>query len=125
METSAAVGCGFRCGFVGLLHLEVIQERLAREFNLELIATAPAMIYKITLTNGSKLEIHNPVDMPDPLRVKEMEDPGIRATIMTPDEYVGSVFKLSHDRRGAKIERSYVANTAMLRYGLPRNAAED
>src|SRR5258707_14745869 len=91
METSAALGFGFRCGFLGLLHLEIIQERLAREFNLELIATAPSAIYKITLTNGSKLEIHNPVDMPDPVRVKEMEEPWIRATIMTPDEYLGSV----------------------------------
>jgi GTP-binding protein LepA len=121
METSAALGFGFRCGFLGLLHLEVIQERLAREFNLELIATAPSVIYKITLTNGSKLEIHNPVDMPDPVRVKEMEEPWIRATIMTPDEYLGSVLKLCQDRRGAQIELTYVGNRAMVKYDLPLN----
>src|SRR5229473_3470551 len=120
-ETSAALGFGFRCGFLGLLHLEVIQERLAREFNLELIATAPSVIYKITLTNGSKLEIHNPVDMPDPVRVKEMEEPWIRATIMTPDEYLGSVLKLCQDRRGAQIELTYVGNRAMVKYDLPLN----
>jgi len=121
METSAALGFGFRCGFLGLLHLEVIQERLAREFNLDLIATAPSVIYKITLTNGNKLEIHNPVDMPDPVRVKEMEEPWIRATIMTPDEYLGSVLKLCQDRRGAQIELTYVGNRAMVKYDLPLN----
>jgi GTP-binding protein LepA len=121
METSAALGFGFRCGFLGLLHLEVIQERLAREFNLDLIATAPSVIYKITLTNGSKLEIHNPVDMPAPVRVKEMEEPWIRATIMTPDEYLGSVLKLCQDRRGAQIELTYVGNRAMVKYDLPLN----
>ena len=121
METSAALGFGFRCGFLGLLHLEVIQERLAREFNLDLIATAPSVIYKITLTNGNKLEIHNPVDMPDPVRVKEMEEPWIRATIMTPDEYLGSVLKLCQDRRGAQIDLTYVGNRAMVKYDLPLN----
>jgi GTP-binding protein LepA len=121
METSAALGFGFRCGFLGLLHLEVIQERLAREFNLDLIATAPSVIYKITLTNGTMLEIHNPVDMPDPVRVKEMEEPWIRATIMTPDEYLGSVLKLCQDRRGAQIELTYVGNRAMVKYDLPLN----
>src|SRR5262249_58931215 len=89
METSAALGFGFRCGFLGLLHLEIIQERLEREFNLDLIATAPSVIYKITLTNGTQLEIHNPVDMPDPVRVKDMEEPWIRPTIRPPDEYPG------------------------------------
>jgi GTP-binding protein LepA len=121
METSAALGFGFRCGFLGLLHLEVIQERLAREFNLDLIATAPSVIYKITLTHGNQLEIHNPVDMPDPVRVKEMEEPWIRATIMTPDEYLGSVLKLCQDRRGAQIELTYVGNRAMVKYDLPLN----
>jgi GTP-binding protein LepA len=121
METSAALGFGFRCGFLGLLHLEVIQERLAREFNLDLIATAPSVIYKITLTNGTQPEIHNPVDMPDPVRIKEMEEPWIRATIMTPDEYLGSVLKLCQDRRGAQIELTYVGNRAMVKYDLPLN----
>jgi GTP-binding protein LepA len=121
METSAALGFGFRCGFLGLLHLEVIQERLAREFNLDLIATAPSVIYKITLTKGDQLEIHNPVDMPDPVRIKEMEEPWIRATIMTPDEYLGSVLKLCQDRRGAQIELTYVGNRAMVKYDLPLN----
>jgi GTP-binding protein LepA len=121
METSAALGFGFRCGFLGLLHLEVIQERLAREFNLDLIATAPSVIYKITLTNENQLEIHNPVDMPDPVRIKEMEEPWIRATIMTPDEYLGSVLKLCQDRRGAQIELTYVGNRAMVKYDLPLN----
>jgi GTP-binding protein LepA len=121
METSAALGFGFRCGFLGLLHLEVIQERLAREFNLDLIATAPSVIYKITLSNGNQLEIHNPVDMPDPVRIKEMEEPWIRATIMTPDEYLGSVLKLCQDRRGAQIELTYVGSRAMVKYDLPLN----
>jgi GTP-binding protein LepA len=106
---------------LGLLPLEIIQERLEREYNLDLIATAPSVIYKITLTNGSQLEIHNPVDMPDPVRVKEMEEPWIRATIMTPDEYLGSVLKLCQDRRGAQIELTYVGNRAMVKYDLPLN----
>src|SRR5882724_7665762 len=121
METSAALGFGFRCGFLGLLHLEIIQERLEREFNLDLIATAPSVIYKITLTNDNQIEIHNPVDMPDPVRIKEMEEPWIRATIMTPDEYLGSVLKLCQDRRGAQIELTYVGNRAMVKYDLPLN----
>jgi GTP-binding protein LepA len=121
METSAALGFGFRCGFLGLLHLEIIEERLEREFNLDLIATAPSVIYKITLTNGTQIEIHNPVDMPDPVRVKEMEEPWIRATILTPDDYLGSVLKLCQDRRGAQIELTYVGNRAMVKYDLPLN----
>jgi GTP-binding protein LepA len=121
METSAALGFGFRCGFLGLLHLEIIQERLEREFNLDLIATAPSVIYKITLTNGSQIEIHNPVDMPDPVRIKEMDEPWIRATILTPDDYLGSVLKLCQDRRGAQIELTYVGNRAMVKYDLPLN----
>jgi GTP-binding protein LepA len=121
METSAALGFGFRCGFLGLLHLEIIQERLHREFNLELIATAPSVIYKITLTSGKEIEIHNPVDMPDPVHVEEMREPWIRATILTPDEYLGSVLKLCQDRRGVQIELTYVGNRAMVKYDLPLN----
>src|ERR1043166_8388409 len=94
METSAALGFGFRCGFLGLLHLEIIQERLEREFNLALIATAPSVIYKIKLRNGSQIQIHNPVDMPDPMQILEIEEPWIEATILTPDDYLGSVLKL-------------------------------
>ena len=100
METSAALGFGFRCGFLGLLHLEIIQERLEREFNLDLIATAPSVIYKIKLTDGTEIEIHNPVDMPDLVKIEEIEEPWIGATILTPDEYLGSVLKLCQDRRG-------------------------
>jgi GTP-binding protein LepA len=121
METSAALGFGFRCGFLGLLHLEIIQERLEREFNLDLIATAPSVIYKITLTSGKQIEIHNPVDMPDPVHVGEVREPWIRATILTPDEYLGSVLKLCQDRRGAQVELTYVGNRAMVKYDLPLN----
>jgi GTP-binding protein LepA len=121
METSAALGFGFRCGFLGLLHLEIIQERLEREFNLDLIATAPSVIYKIKLNNGEVKEIHNPVDMPDPNHVKEIEEPWIQATILTPDEYLGSVIKLCQDRRGAQTELTYVGNRAMVKYDLPLN----
>src|SRR4051794_26424611 len=121
METSAALGFGFRCGFLGLLHLEIIQERLAREFNLDLIATAPSVIYKIKLKNSTAIEIHNPVDMPDPVYIAEIEEPWIRATILTPDEFLGSVIKLCQDRRGAQIELTYVGNRAMVKYDLPLN----
>ncbi len=121
METSAALGFGFRCGFLGLLHLEIIQERLEREFNLELIATAPSVIYKIDLTDGRRIEIHNPVDMPDPVQVEEMQEPWIRATILTPDDYLGSVLKLCQDRRGSQVELTYVGSRAMVKYDLPLN----
>jgi GTP-binding protein LepA len=121
METSAALGFGFRCGFLGLLHLEIIQERLAREFNLDLIATAPSVIYKISLRNGDQLEIHNPVDMPDPNHIEEMQEPWIEATILTPDEYLGAVLKLCQDRRGEQKELTYVGNRAMVKYDLPLN----
>jgi GTP-binding protein LepA len=121
METSAALGFGFRCGFLGLLHLEIIQERLEREFNLDLIATAPSVIYKIKLTDGKEIEIHNPVDMPDVVKIKEIEEPWIRATILTPDEYLGSVLKLCQDRRGNQVELTYVGNRAMVKYDLPLN----
>jgi len=121
METSAALGFGFRCGFLGLLHLEIIQERLQREFNLNLIATAPSVIYKIALRNGRHVEIHNPVDMPDPMQVEEIQEPWIRATILTPDDYLGSVLKLCQDRRGVQVELTYVGNRAMVKYDLPLN----
>jgi GTP-binding protein LepA len=121
METSAALGFGFRCGFLGLLHLEIIQERLSREFNLDLIATAPSVIYKMKLRDGREIELHNPVDMPDPTQILEMREPWIEATILTPDEYLGSVLKLCQDRRGEQKELTYVGNRAMVRYDLPLN----
>src|SRR2546421_3861534 len=121
METSAALGFGFRCGFLGLLHLEIIQERLEREFNLNLIATAPSVIYKMRLTNGEEIEIHNPVDMPDVARIAEIQEPWIRATILTPDEYLGGVLKLCQDRRGEQADLSYVGSRAMVIYDLPLN----
>jgi len=121
METSAALGFGFRCGFLGLLHLEIIQERLEREFNLDLIATAPSVIYEIEMNDGSVLELHNPADMPDVVKIKEIREPWIRATILTPDDYLGSVIKLCQDRRGNQIELTYVGARAMLTYDLPLN----
>ena len=93
MESSAALGFGFRCGFLGLLHLEIIQERLSREFDLDLIATAPSVIYKIVLNDGETIELHNPADMPDPVKIAEIQEPWIRATILTPDDYLGGVLK--------------------------------
>ena len=121
METSAALGFGFRCGFLGLLHLEIIQERLSREFNLDLIATAPSVVYKITLIDGSVMELHNPADMPDPIKIESIAEPWIKATIFTPDEYLGAVIKLCQDRRGAQRELSYVGTRAMVVYDLPLN----
>ncbi len=121
METSAALGFGFRCGFLGLLHLEIIQERLSREFDLNLIATAPSVIYKMKLTDGMEIEIHNPVDMPDVVKIAEMQEPWIEATILTPDEYLGSVLKLCQDRRGVQKELTYVGSRAMVKYELPLN----
>jgi len=121
METSAALGFGFRCGFLGLLHLEIIQERLEREFGLELIATAPSVIYRITLTDGSLIELHNPADFPDVVRIQKIEEPWIRATIIVPDEHLGSVLKLCEDRRGSQVELTYAGNRAMVIYRLPLN----
>jgi GTP-binding protein LepA len=121
METSAALGFGFRCGFLGLLHLEIIQERLAREFNLDLIATAPSVIYRMTLTDGKEIEIHNPVDMPDVVKIDKIEEPWIEATVMTPDEYLGAVLKLCQDRRGVQKELTYIGSRAMVKYELPLN----
>ncbi|HUO92041.1 MAG TPA: translation elongation factor 4 [Rhizomicrobium sp.] len=120
-ESSAALGFGFRCGFLGLLHLEIIRERLEREFNLDLIATAPSVIYKIHLTDGSVKELHNPADMPDPVRVAFIEEPWIKATIFVPDEHLGAVLKLCEDRRGRQIELTYAGSRAMVVYALPLN----
>jgi len=120
-ETSAALGFGFRCGFLGLLHLEIVQERLTREFDLDLIATAPSVVYKIKLTDGSEVELHNPADMPDLARIAEIAEPWLRATILTPDEFLGSILKLCQERRGVQADLSYVGSRAMLVYDLPLN----
>jgi GTP-binding protein LepA len=120
-ETSAALGFGFRCGFLGLLHLEIVRERLEREFNLDLIATAPSVIYRIHLTDGSMTELHNPADMPDPVRIAFIEEPWIKATIFVPDEHLGAVLKLCEDRRGRQVELTYAGARAMVIYLLPLN----
>jgi GTP-binding protein LepA len=121
METSAALGFGFRCGFLGLLHLEIIQERLSREFDLDLIATAPSVVYRVKMTNGDEIELHNPADLPDPVKIDSIAEPWIKATIFTPDEYLGAIIKLCQDRRGEQRELSYVGNRAMVVYDLPLN----
>ena len=121
METSAALGFGFRCGFLGLLHLEIIQERLEREFNLDLIATAPSVVYTLAMRDGSEVSLHNPADMPDVMKVLEIREPWIRATILSPDEYLGSILKLCQERRGVQADLSYVGKRAMLVYDLPLN----
>ncbi|WP_134496860.1 translation elongation factor 4 [Microvirga pakistanensis] len=121
METSAALGFGFRCGFLGLLHLEIIQERLEREFNLDLISTAPSVVYHLRMTDGTVKELHNPADMPDVMKIDAIEEPWIRATILTPDEYLGAVLKLCQDRRGVQIDLNYVGKRAMVVYDLPLN----
>ncbi|MEZ5807641.1 MAG: translation elongation factor 4 [Zhengella sp.] len=121
METSAALGFGFRCGFLGLLHLEIIQERLEREFNLDLIATAPSVVYHLNMTDGSVMELHNPADMPDVVKIATVEEPWIRATILTPDDYLGSILKLCQERRGVQIDLNYVGKRAMVTYDLPLN----
>ena len=120
-ETSAALGFGFRCGFLGLLHLEIIQERLSREFDLELIATAPSVVYHIFRTNGQMMELHNPVDMPDGSVIDHIEEPWIKATIMVPDEYLGNVLALCTERRGVQVDLTYVGNRAMAVYRIPLN----
>ncbi|HUT47699.1 MAG TPA: translation elongation factor 4 [Alphaproteobacteria bacterium] len=120
-ETSAALGFGFRCGFLGMLHLEIVQERLAREFDLDLIATAPSVIYRIHLTSGQALELHNPADMPDPVKIDFIEEPWIRATILVPDEYLGGVLSLCTERRGEQIDLTYAGSRAMAVYRLPLN----
>ena len=121
METSAALDFGFRCGFLGLLHLEIIQERLEREFNLNLISTAPSVVYHLKLREGATLELHNPADMPDVMKIEAIDEPWIRATIFTPDEYLGSVLKLCQDRRGLQIDLGYVGSRAKVVYDLPLN----
>lgn len=121
METSAALGFGFRCGFLGLLHLEIIRERLEREFNLDLITTAPSVVYNIHQTDGSVVELHNPADMPDPVRIDHIEEPWIKATIMAPDEYLGGILKLCEERRGIQQNLTYAGTRAMLVYELPLN----
>ncbi|GGA79811.1 elongation factor 4 [Brucella endophytica] len=121
METSAALGFGFRCGFLGLLHLEIIQERLEREFNLDLIATAPSVVYRMQMTDGTVKELHNPADMPDVVKIAAIEEPWIRATILTPDDYLGSILKLCQERRGIQVDLSYVGPRAMVTYDLPLN----
>ncbi|MGH6879940.1 MAG: translation elongation factor 4 [Hypericibacter sp.] len=120
-ETSAALGFGFRCGFLGLLHLEIIQERLEREFNLDLITTAPSVVYRVYMTNGEMKELHNPADMPEVTRIEKIEEPWIKATILVPDEYLGPILKLCEDRRGEQIDLTYAGNRAMLVYRLPLN----
>ena len=121
METSAALGFGFRCGFLGLLHLEIVQERLSREFDLDLIATAPSVVYHLNLRDGSVQQLHNPADMPDVMQIESIEEPWIKATILTPDDYLGAVIKLCQDRRGVQRELSYVGNRALIIYDLPLN----
>lgn len=121
MESSQALGLGFRCGFLGLLHMEIIQERLEREFDLDLIPTAPSVVYKLHLTNGEKIELYNPVDMPEVQRIESIEEPWIKATILVPDEYVGGLLQLCQDRRGVQVDLTYVGGRAMLVYRLPLN----
>ena len=120
-ETSAALGFGFRCGFLGLLHMEVIRDRLSREFNLELISTAPSVVYQMKMTDGSRFDLHNPADMPEVTRIDVIEEPWIKATIMTPDEFLGSVLTLCTERRGEQIDLTYAGNRAMAVYRLPLN----
>ena len=121
METSAALGFGFRCGFLGLLHLEIIQERLEREFDLDLITTAPSVVYTMNMRNGEDILLHNPADMPDVMQIENIQEPWIKATIMTPDDYLGGILKLCQDRRGVQTGLSYVGTRAMVEYELPLN----
>ena len=121
METSAALGFGFRCGFLGLLHLEIVQERLTREYDLDLITTAPSVVYKIFKNDGTMIELHNPADMPDPVYIEHIEEPWIEAVIYCPDEYLGSILKLCQDRRGIQKNLTYVAGRAQVTYELPLN----
>ena len=120
-ESSAALGFGFRCGFLGLLHLEIIQERLSREYDLDLITTAPSVVYHVHMNDGSMQELHNPADMPDPVRISAIDEPWIEATIYVPDEYLGSLLKLCQDRRGIQKNLTYVGGRAQITYELPLN----
>ncbi|MEM7650944.1 MAG: translation elongation factor 4 [Pseudomonadota bacterium] len=121
MESSQALGLGFRCGFLGLLHMEIIQERLEREFDLDLIPTAPSVVYKLKLTNGEDMELYNPVDMPEVQRIETISEPWIKATIMVPDEYLGGLLQLCQERRGVQVDLTYAGDRAMLVYRLPLN----
>ena len=121
IESSAALGLGFRCGFLGLLHLEIIQERLEREFDLDLVTTAPSVVYEINMNNGNTLKIHNPADWPDITKINNIKEPWIRATIFSPDDYLGKILKLCNDKRGVQVELSYVGKRVMLVYDLPLN----
>ena len=121
METSAALGFGFRCGFLGLLHLEIIRERIEREFNVDIITTAPSVIYKVNLRDGTKIELHNPVDLPDQTLILNIEEPWIEATILVPDDYLGAILKLCEDRRGRQKQLTYAGARAMVVYDLPLN----
>ena len=121
METSAALGFGFRCGFLGLLHLEIIRERIEREFDIDLITTAPSVVYHLHMNDGEMIEMHNPADMPDIIKIEHIEEPWIKASILVPDEYMGAVLKLCEDRRGRQLNMSYAGSRAMLEYALPLN----
>jgi GTP-binding protein LepA len=121
MESSAALGFGFRCGFLGLLHLEVIRDRIEREYDIELITTAPSVVYHLFMKDGEQRELHNPADMPDPSHVDHIEEPRIKATILVPDEYLGDVLKLCQDRRGIQLDMTYAGARAMVVYDLPLN----
>ena len=121
MESSAALGFGFRCGFLGLLHLEVVRDRIEREYNINLITTAPSVIYHVLKTDNEKLEIHNPADLPDAVKIQHIEEPRIKATILVPDNYLGEVLKLCQDRRGIQLDLTYVGSRAMAVYDLPLN----
>ena len=121
MESSAALGFGFRCGFLGLLHMEIIQERLEREFGLDLITTAPSVVYRVHTTDGKIEELHNPADMPEVTRINSIEEPWVKATILVPDGHVGTVLKLCTERRGEQVDLTYVGNRAMAVYRLPLN----
>ncbi len=120
-ENSAALGLGFRCGFLGLLHMEIIQERLSREFDLDLITTAPSVAYKINMTDGTQITLHNPADMPETTKIASIEEPMVRATILVPDEYLGSVLKLCTERRGEQEDLTYAGSRAMVVYKIPLN----
>jgi GTP-binding protein LepA len=120
-ESSTALGLGFRCGFLGLLHMEIIQERLEREYNLSLITTAPSVLYKLYKTDGTVMDLQNAADYPDPMQIEKMEEPWIKATIMLPDEYIGSVMDLCMKKRGVQLNHTYVGSRATLEYKLPLN----
>jgi GTP-binding protein LepA len=120
-ESSPALGFGFRCGFLGLLHLEIIQERLEREYDLDLITTAPSVVYRVMQRNGEVLELHNPTDLPDPVHIEAIEEPWIKATVMVPDQFLGNVLKLCEERRGRQVDLTYAGDRAMVVYNLPLN----